>query len=236
MSLSSSLTKLPIWWDRESDSTGKQIRKDVRDAAHMIWERALLQVKRNLGDPGEAAGLMETSVSQVSRYLDRKNAPANAKDTAAILMVALGRNLRRYAAKMKRIELLADLSELGDPASHNACSPTKTDCQIDAEKVARKLNPRSRVMLHLRTVGFDWKELRQPSKLPIAPHEQSSHGRSGGLEPTLRQDARVRTAKRATILPIRHESPRSAGRPELGLRLAQQDQFLCADSGSSAGL
>lgn len=159
MSTSSSGTKLPIWWDRELDSTGKQIRKDVRDAAHVIWERALFQVKRNLGDPGEAAALMEVSVSQVSRYLDRKNAPSCAKDTAAILMVALGRNLRRYAAKMKRVELLGDVSKLIDPASHDASAPSKMDCRIDAEKVSRKLSPRSRVMLHLRTVGFDWKEI-----------------------------------------------------------------------------
>lgn len=165
MSTSGSFSKPPIWWDREVDSTGKQIRKDVRDAAHMIWERAVFQVKRNLGDPGEAATLMETTVSQVSRYLDRKNAPACTSDTAAVLMCALGRNLRRYAAKMKRIELLDDLSELTDVTSHDGCGPSKMDCRIDAEKVARKLNPRSRVMLHLRTVGFDWKEVAAALKM-----------------------------------------------------------------------
>lgn len=91
--------------------------------------------------------------------MDRKNAPTCAKDTAAILMVALGRNLRRYAAKMKRVELLDDVSNLIDPASHGASGISKLDCLIDTEKVSRKLSSRSRVMLHLRTVGFDWKEI-----------------------------------------------------------------------------
>ena len=159
MSMSDSFQHRPIWWDRETDSAGKPLRKDERDAAHVLWERACHQVKKLLGDAGDAACLMETSVSQVSRYLDRKQVTLYGSEASAILMCALGRNLRRYAAKVKRIELIADISELAESAPYKSCGPSKEDCRIDAEKVARRLNPRARVMLELRKVGFEWKEI-----------------------------------------------------------------------------
>jgi hypothetical protein len=148
-----------IWWDREFDSAGKPLRQDVRDAAHEIWDRASARVQAVLGDSCDAAYLMERSVSQVSRYLDRTQCAPHSDDVAAILMCAFCRGLRRYAAKLNRIQLVGDLTEFSEPVPSSTCGPSKEDCRLDAERAARRLSPRGRTMLELRKVGFDWKEI-----------------------------------------------------------------------------
>lgn len=159
MSMSGFSGNSPIWWDREFDFAGKRLRQDVRDAAQEIWERASARVQAILGDSCDAAGLMETSVSQVSRYLDRTQCERTSDDVAALLMCAFCRCLRRYATKLNRLELLGDLSEFSEPVPSSRCGPSKEDCRIDAEKAARRLSPRGRTMLELRKVGFEWKEI-----------------------------------------------------------------------------
>jgi len=137
----------PVWWDRDLDAAGKPLRQDVRDAAHEIWDRAYARVQAILGDSCDAAGLMERSVSQVSRYLDRRRSALHEHDVAALLVCAFCRGLRRYAAKLRRIELVGDLTEFSESAPASSCGPTKDDCRLDAEKAARRLSPRARTML-----------------------------------------------------------------------------------------
>jgi hypothetical protein len=159
MSVSEFTHNRPIWWDRDVDSTGKPLRQDVRAAAHEIWERAYSRVQAILGDSCDAASLMERSVAQVSRYLDRTRVTPDETAAQAILMCAFCRALRRYAIKLHRIEFIGDLTELAETAPSGICGPTKEDCRLDAEKIARRLGPRARTMLELRKVGFDWKEV-----------------------------------------------------------------------------
>ena len=63
------------WWDREIDDAGRPIRPDVRLAAQEIWQEACRRTQAVLADNAAAAELMEYSVAQVSRYLDRHSAP-----------------------------------------------------------------------------------------------------------------------------------------------------------------
>ena len=58
------------------DPTGKPIRLDVRSAAREVWNDACNQTRALLGEPCEAGGLMERSVSQISRYLTAAEWPA----------------------------------------------------------------------------------------------------------------------------------------------------------------
>jgi hypothetical protein len=151
--------KSPIWWDREVDATGRPIRADVRAAAHEVWARACARTQAVLGDSGDASGLMETSVAQISRYLDRAGSAENAHDIGGLLMRAFSRALRRYATKLHRIHLMDDISDFAEPVATAKSCADKEDCRLDAEKAVRYLGERGRIMLDLRRVGFDWKEI-----------------------------------------------------------------------------
>lgn len=149
-----------VWWDREFDFTGRPIRTDVRAAASEVWERACHQAKAMLDDASEAGALMEHSVMQISRYLDRRGTSLPVQDTKGLLMCAFWRRLHRSAAKLRRMELAGDINEVSALSTNRSCT-TEADCRLDAEKAVRQLSARARIMYELRNAGFDWKEIAQ---------------------------------------------------------------------------
>jgi hypothetical protein len=153
-------SKSPIWWDQELDPTGKPIRLDVRSAAREVWNDACTKTRALLGEPCEAAGLMERSVVQISRYLNRRGVAIFSQDTSNLLMCAFCRALRRHVVKLRRIELAPDLSEASERSPTRTCT-TEEDCRLDAEKAARQLSARGRQMYELRHAGFEWREIAE---------------------------------------------------------------------------
>jgi hypothetical protein len=146
------------WWDSDADRNGRPIRPDVRAAAHLIWDSARRRVQALLGDTSEAPELMERSVEQVSRYLERTGAGLFTQNTAGILMCAFCRALRRYATKLNRLQFVGGTAEL----SERRLVPDWTalvEFRLDLEKLARHLTHKGRIMLGLRSRGFDWKEI-----------------------------------------------------------------------------
>src|SRR5579864_7490761 len=101
-SMSASFGGNPSWWDRDFDYTGRPIRTDVRTAAHEVWDQACGRVQAVLGDTSDAASMMERSVIQVSRYLDRMGSVPFSGNTHGLLVAAVCRLLRRYRAKLRR--------------------------------------------------------------------------------------------------------------------------------------
>jgi DNA-directed RNA polymerase specialized sigma24 family protein len=146
------------WWDRDFDSSGTPIREDVRSAARDLWGHACQQARTFLGDVSDAPALMEDSVLQLSHYLDRRAVPLFEKDLSALLVCAFYRRLRRHVAKLRRLELTANISTLPAPRPGRSC-PTKEDCRLDAERVLHKLSNRARNMFKLRDAGYDWEEI-----------------------------------------------------------------------------
>src|SRR5713226_7808278 len=122
MSMAAPSDRGPFWWDRDVDYTGRPIRADVRSAAHEVWGQACERVQAILGDTSDAAGLMERSVSQVSRYLDRRGTVPFAENTNGLLICAFCRALRRYALKLRRIELVCDINEFSEPVPAGSCT------------------------------------------------------------------------------------------------------------------
>src|SRR5947209_8517531 len=100
------------WWDREYSETGEPIRRDVRDAAHQIWERARRKAAIVLGDDAEAAEIMELTVRRVSCNVERKSGLPAAHNIAALLMVAFTREVNRMAAKRRRIQCAGSALDL----------------------------------------------------------------------------------------------------------------------------
>ena len=166
-------SKSPIWWDQELDPTGKPLRLDVRSAAREVWNDACNQTRALLGEPCEAAGLMERSVVQISRYLNRRGVAAFSQDTSSLLMFAFCRALRRHAVKLRRVELAPDLSEASERPPTRSCT-TEEDCRLDAEKAVRHLSARVRQMYELRHADLNGEKLPRNSALPMLPRELSS--------------------------------------------------------------
>jgi hypothetical protein len=96
----SSSERLPLWWDHEiNQQTGVPLRTDVREAAHRVWKWVLRKSDEILGDPNEAAEIMERVVNSVSKYLDKRDIALGSTDPSALLIVASHRLLRRIAKK-----------------------------------------------------------------------------------------------------------------------------------------
>ena len=149
-----------LWWDREVDPAGRPIREDVRQAGHQIWAQACQRTRFLLGDAGPAAELMENSVAEVSRYLDRIGATESSGARHGLLMVAFCRGLRRHAAKLSRLELVGGSGELAIRAIDDGSMRRLNAC-LDLESIVQRLSHTNSAVLMLRTAGFEWKEVAE---------------------------------------------------------------------------
>jgi len=149
--------KIIAWWDRDVDQAGRPIRPDVRSAGHDIWEQACRRTQALLADRAPAAELMENAVAQVSRYLDRIEAPSSTRKHG-LLLVAFCRALRRYAAKSRRVELVEEPDELSSRSVNNAWV-RQVNARLDLESIVRQLSERNAAVLTLRAAEYEWKEI-----------------------------------------------------------------------------
>lgn len=152
-------TKLS-WWDREVDYTGRAIRPDVRLAAHEIWREACRKTEAILADYGQASELMESCVTQVSRYLDRQGTRLHSQNLNGLVMLAFTRSLQRRAAKFKRVRTVGGTEEFSAYQADDRWS-RRVEARIDLENIVRRLSERSSTMLALRYAGYDWQEIAQ---------------------------------------------------------------------------
>jgi AraC-like DNA-binding protein len=147
------------WWDREIDEdSGRPFRADVREAAHRVWKLVSSKTQEILGDPGDAAEVLESSVKSISRYLDKKHVPLNSADPDGLLIVASYRTLRRLARRRWRIELVGTSSELAEVLRVPDWRD-EIDRHLFLEELARELDTKSRGILRLRIAGYDWNEI-----------------------------------------------------------------------------
>src|ERR1700704_1436530 len=153
-------SEAPLWWDRDIDWTGRPIRPDVRAAAHGIWSCACSRAQFLIADCSQAAELMESSVAQVSRYLDRGSVLVFSCEIDGLLMCAFRRALYRHAARLNRLQPVGGAGELSSRAVDRTWS-RKVDARLELEQVVRLLCERSRTILALRYAGYTWKEAAQ---------------------------------------------------------------------------
>lgn len=150
-------TRTLSWWDRDVDRAGRPIRPDVRLAGHQTWEQACQRTHLLLSDQGPTAELMENTVVQVSRYLDRIGAPLSTPKHG-LLLVAFCRALRRYAAKSRRLQLIGESDELSNRTAADAWV-RQVDARLDLERIVRQLSERNAAVLTLRAAEYEWKEI-----------------------------------------------------------------------------
>jgi DNA-directed RNA polymerase specialized sigma24 family protein len=165
--------KQAVWWDREIDREGHPIRGDVRQAAREIWIHACVVATSLLGDNTDAAEIMEVCVGRVSRYLTAKREAPIAQNTNALLMVAFRNAVLNRAARLRR-EASIQESELIEPSAAWG-SVEAIETQIDLEKLARRLSPRSRTILVLRDAGYDWNEIAALFRVTVPAAKNRFH-------------------------------------------------------------
>jgi DNA-directed RNA polymerase specialized sigma24 family protein len=151
------LDRILSWWDREVDRKGRQIRGDVRSAAREVRKEACRRTQSLLADPAQAADVMEDSVAQVSRYLDRIGAPSSSPKNG-LLLLAFSRALRRLVAKSGRLEPAGGAVELSIRVIDHGWS-RQVDARLDLENIVRKLSERNSLVLALRAAGYNWEEV-----------------------------------------------------------------------------
>jgi DNA-directed RNA polymerase specialized sigma24 family protein len=149
------------WWDRDVDGKGRQIRSDVRTAAHEIWDWACNTTQSRLGDNTAAAELMELAIAQASAYLDKNGIPLNSHSSthlASLMRRCFGRVLHRHAQRLKRLELVGSNLELSNLAADRTWS-SQIDARVDFERMILLLTEKCRTILTLRDAGYEWQEI-----------------------------------------------------------------------------
>lgn len=152
-----SSSDVPLWWDKNQDRAGRVIRPDVRAAAHAIWGRACRRAESRICDSSLAADLMESTVAQVSRYLDRGSVPLYSRKIDGLLMLAFRRTVDRHAARLRRLETVGASVDLSIRAVDRTWS-RQVDARVELAQIVRLLSGRSRTVLSLRYAGYTWKE------------------------------------------------------------------------------
>lgn len=158
--------RILAWWDRDVDRAGRPIRPDVRLAGHEIWDQVCQRTRVLLADHWPAAELMESTVAQVSCYLDRIGAPPSTRKHG-LLLVAFCRALRRYEAKSKRLELVGGAGELSNYTA-DAAWVRQIDARLDLERIIRQLSERNAAILTLRAAEYEWKEIAELFGVSVA--------------------------------------------------------------------
>lgn len=155
-----SRSEVALWWDSAEDRAGRPLRPDVRAAAHGIWDRACRQAESLVSDSSQAADIMENSVAQVSRYLDRGGVAVFSRQIDGLLMLAFQRALYRRVAKLRRVENWGGTGELSRRVVDRSWAH-QVHAHLELDHVVRLLRERSRTILALRYAGYTWKEAAQ---------------------------------------------------------------------------
>src|SRR5260370_27269921 len=139
-----SSSEVPLWWDRNNDRTGRPIRPDVRAAAHGIWGCACGRAESVISDCSQAAELMESTVADVSRYLDRGGVAVFSRQIDGLLMLTFQRALYRRVPKLKRLKIVGGLEGLSRRTVNRASIRLRDPCLALLLDVARILQLRRR--------------------------------------------------------------------------------------------
>ena len=143
------------FWETGTDSQGRAIREDVRQAAKTIWKAVCSRTRAVLGDDVESAEILERCVGRVSCYLDARGATMFTQNVNALLFVSFRREL--WSVKRQR-RTDVDITECADHLRDSSWSDV-VESQLDMENLVRQLSHRSRVVLNLRRAGYVWKEV-----------------------------------------------------------------------------
>src|SRR4051794_18411337 len=163
---SMSCVEVPLWLDGDIDRTGRAIRADVREAALVVWKSCHRNQPVQL-DPCQAAELMEATVGQISRYLDRKAVAVFSREVEGLVAHSFHRAVQRELIKRNRF-LSLDGSAKTSRTVADETWRQQIQLRVELQEIIKLLDDQSRTVLALRYAGYAWKEISQSMGVPVA--------------------------------------------------------------------
>lgn len=147
----------PLWWDRDIDRAGRPIRLDVREAALSVWQNASTRIQFVVSDPCQAADLMEKTIAQLSRYLNRQEIALFSRNIEGLVAYSFQRAIQREVIKRNRLLPLNESVAMSECASDGTWQ-RRVQARLELEELLRLLTDRSQSILALRYAGYTWNE------------------------------------------------------------------------------
>ncbi len=142
-----------------ADEWKKWTNLHVRAVASEISEHAGRRAQAVFGDAAHSGLLLQSAVAAVSRYLMIKGGPFWPGNTRTLLRASFRRALQRSAARLNCREVLGGASDVEEAVLAFGNSGWSMGYFMNPEHVVCLLSDKSRAILALRDVGYDWKEI-----------------------------------------------------------------------------
>ena len=156
--LRSDTSRIPPFWIRPSDDRDLSIDPRVHELAERMWPWAFRHVERELHDGPSAAETLEEAVIAVSSRL--RIAPEVERNLNGYLITAFHRRVRCRRIRAQRITLEGLGRELEKNHSlRGADSIAALEWRLTLDLLLIFLPHEIRHTLHLRMLGFSWKEV-----------------------------------------------------------------------------
>jgi DNA-directed RNA polymerase specialized sigma24 family protein len=156
--LRSDTSRIPPFWIRSRDDQDLTIDPRVHELAERMWPWAFRHVERQLHDGPSAAETLEEAVIAVSSRL--RVAPEVERNLNGYLITAFHRRVRSRRIREQRLTLEGLGRELEKNHSlRGADSVAALEWQITLDLLLIFLPHEIRHTLHLRMLGFSWKEV-----------------------------------------------------------------------------
>jgi DNA-directed RNA polymerase specialized sigma24 family protein len=158
--LRSDTSRIPPFWIRPSDDHDLAIDPRVHELAQRMWPWAFRHVERQLHDGPSAAETLEEAVIAVSSRL--RVAPEVERNLNGYLITAFHRRVRSRRIRDQRLTLEGLGRELERNHSlKGADSAAALEWRLTLDLLLIFLPHEIRHILHLRMLGFSWKEVSE---------------------------------------------------------------------------
>lgn len=164
--LRSETSRIPPFWIRPKDDRNRSIDPRVHEMAERMWPWAFRHVERELHDGPSAAETLEEVVIAVSSRL--RVEPEVERNLNGYLITAFHRQVRYRRLRDHRLALEGLARELEQ--NHGLRAPdsiAKLEWRLMLELLFCFLSHEVAHTLHLRMLGFSWKEVSQVRHLTV---------------------------------------------------------------------